>query len=348
MRPSRSKLKDVAEAANVHLSTASRALNPETQHLFTSEVVERVRKVALKLDYRVNTFASSLRTNRSNAIGILIPDLLNAVFPPIIAGIEETVNREGYEITIASDSNDPARHATVLEAMLSRQVDGLIVATAMLKDPALTRLIDRDIAAVLVNRRDSTGRASSVVTDDERGIALAVEHLISLGHRDIGHIAGPSNFSTGAIRLRGFVNAMKANGVTVGDSRIVVADSYVREAGGRAASRLLSNKKKPTALVAANDLLALGCYDAIREIGLRCPADISITGYNDMPLVDLVSPPLTTIRIQHHQMGTEAARLLLRRLSEPQAPVVDVVLRPELIVRESTSPPGPPSRTRRN
>ena len=234
MRPSRSiTLKDVAEAASVHLSTASRALNPETQHLITPEVVEQIQEVARKLDYRMNIFASSLRTKRSNAVGILIPDLLNAVFPPIIAGIEETVNREGYEITIASDSNDPKRHATVLEGMLSRQVDGLIVATAMLKDPALTQLIDRGIAAVLVNRRDNTSRASSVVTDDERGMALAVEHLVSLGHRDIGHIAGPPNFSTGAIRLRGFVNAMKANGLNVGDSRIAVADAYGRELADR-------------------------------------------------------------------------------------------------------------------
>jgi LacI family transcriptional regulator len=339
MRPSRSTLKDVAEAANVHISTASRALNPETRHLITSEVVERVREVARKLDYRVNVIASSLRTRRSNAIGVVIPDLLNAVFPPIIVGIQDTVGREGYQITIASVGNDAARHATVIEGMLSRQVDGLIVATAMLKDPALNDLISRNIAVVMVNRRDNKARAPSVVTDDERGIALAVEHLISLGHRDICHIAGPQNLSTGVTRLRGFVSAMKKNGLTVEKSRIAVADSYSRAAGSRAASQLLANKGGPTALVAANDLLALGCYDALRSMDVHCPADLSITGYNDMPLVDLVSPPLTTIRIQHHQIGTEAARLLLQRLAEPLSPVVDVVLHPALIIRESTSAP---------
>jgi LacI family transcriptional regulator len=349
MRPTRSTLKDVAEAANVHISTASRALNPETRHLFTSEVVDRVRKAARKLDYRVNVIASSLRTRRSNAIGVVIPDLLNAVFPPIIVGIQETLNKEGYEITIASVGNDAARHATVIEGMLSRQVDGLILATAMLKDPALTDLISRNIAVVMVNRRDDKSRAPSVVTDDERGIALAVEHLYSLGHQDICHIAGPQTFSTGVTRLRGFVGAMGGKGLTVDPSRIAFADSYAREAGSRAAFQLLAHKTKPTALVAANDLLALGCYDALRSMGMHCPTDLSITGYNDMPLVDLVSPPLTTVRIQHHQIGTEAARLLLRRLAEPMSPVVDVVLHAALIVRGSTTPPRTaPQRKRRS
>jgi LacI family transcriptional regulator len=217
----------------------------------------------------------------------------------------------------------------------------------MLKDPALAQLVKRDVAAVMVNRRDEKGRASSVVTDDERGIALAVEHLTALGHRDICHIAGPQGLSTGVSRMRGFVGAMNASGLNVDDSRIAVADGYSRENGARAAARLLSQKQKPTALVAANDLLALGSYDTMRSLGMICPNDLSITGYNDMPLVDLVSPPLTTIRIQHHQIGTEAARLLLRRIAEPNSPIVDLVLRPELIVRESTSRPRPRARRHR-
>lgn len=339
MRESKATLKQVAEAASVHVSTASRALNPDTQHIITPEVVKRVRDAAAKLDYRVNAIASSLRRKRSNAVGVLIPDLLNAVFPPIIMGIQEIVEAEGYQITIASVGDDAARHASVIEGMLARQVDGLIMATAMLKDPALTDLIDRKIPVVMVNRRDNKGRAPSVVTDDERGIALAVQHLVSLGHRDICHIAGPQRISTGVARMRGFVNAMKANDLAVDKSRIAVAESYGREAGSRAAMQLLGQRTRPTALVAANDLLALGCYDALRSLGMHCPADISITGYNDMPLVDLVSPPLTTIRIQHHQIGTEAARLLLQKLAEPLSPVVDIVLHPALVVRESTSPP---------
>lgn len=346
MRESRSTLKDVAKAAKVHVSTASRALNPNTQHHISPEVVKHVRETARKLDYRINAIASNLRKKRSNAVGVLIPDLLNTVFPPIIMGIQETLDAQGYQITIASVGDDAARHASAIEGMLARQVDGLIMATALLKDPALTELIDRGIPVVMVNRRDNKGRAPSVVTDDERGISLAVQHLVSLGHRDICLIAGPQRMSTGVARLRGFVNTMKANDLSADKSRIAIADSYGREAGGRAAMQLLAQRTRPTALVAANDLLALGCYDALRSLGLHCPADISITGYNDMPLVDLVTPPLTTIRIQHHQIGTEAARLLLQKLAEPLSSVVDVVLHPALVVRESTSPPQAATRRR--
>jgi LacI family transcriptional regulator len=337
MEKSKATLRDVAKAAGVHLSTASRALNIETQHRLTPDVVERVRMIAGKLGYRVNAFASSLRTKRSNAIGILVPDLWNPGFPAIVAGVQEVVSREGYEITIASDGNDPARHAAVIESMLSRQVDGLILATAFLKDPAIMSLVSRGVPAVMVNRRDEQGRAPSVVTDDERGIALAIEHLVSLGHRHICHVAGPQNLSTGVTRMRGFLEATKALGLKVHQSQIVVADSYSREAGARAASRMIGQSRQMTALVAANDLLALGCYDSFHASGIRCPADVSITGYNDMPFVDLVSPPLTTIKVEHRQMGAEAAHLLLRRIADRDSAMVDIVLRPTLIVRASTT-----------
>jgi LacI family transcriptional regulator len=337
MEKTKATLRDVAKVAGVHISTASRALKAKPQHRITPDVVERVRTAAGKLGYRVNAFASSLRTKRSNAIGILIPDLWNPGFPAIVTGVQDVVSREGYEITIASDGNDLERHAAVIENMLARQVDGLILATAILKDPAIASLVSRNVPAVMVNRRDDQGRAPSVVTDDERGIALAVEHLVSLGHRHICHIAGPQNLSTGVTRKRGFLEAAKALGQKVQESQIVVADSYSREAGARAASRMITQNRQVTALVAANDLLALGCYDSFRASGIRCPADVSITGYNDMPLVDLVSPPLTTVRVDHRQMGAEAAHLLLRRIANTNVPVVDVVLRPTLVVRASTS-----------
>jgi len=344
MRPRKVTLKDVAKAAKVHVSTASRALNTDTQHLITPDVVKRVRGVARRLNYQVNAFASSLRTRRSNAIGVLIPDLFNPSFPSLVAGIQEIMVPEGYEITIASDGNDAQRHATVIESMLSRQVDGLILGTAMLKDPAINALISRNIPAVMVNRRDAKRRASSVVSDDEFGVALAVEHLIALGHRDICHVAGPQNLSTGATRLRGFMKAMTDHGLKVRDDQIEIAESYARDAGARAASRLLVRDQRTTALVGANDLLALGCYDTIRSMGLRCPADLSITGYNDMPFVDLVSPGLTTVRVQHQELGAEAARLLLRKLEEPKSPVVERIHRPTLVIRQSTSAPASQTR----
>jgi LacI family transcriptional regulator len=339
MLPSRITLYDVAKAAGVHASTASRALNAETRHLITSDVVDRVQKTADKLGYQHNAIASSLRTRRSNAVGIVIPDLLNSVFPPIIVGIEEMLGEAGYVLTIASLGNDAGRHSAVLDAMLARQVDGLILATATLDDVSVERLVRRGIPLVMVNRRDRTSRAPSVVTDDESGIALAVEHLVALGHRRIGHIAGPQTLSTGVARLRGFVAAMQSRNLVADNSCVEIAKSYSRVAGKEAVAALLGKRSKITAIVAANDLLALGGYDAFREAKLRCPEDISITGYNDMPLVDLVSPPLTTVRIQHRQMGIEAARLLIRKLEDPKSASVGVILNPDLVVRASTASP---------
>jgi len=338
MRKSKVTIRDVAKAASVHISTASRALNSETQHLITADVVERVRSVARKLDYRANAFASGLRTKRSNAIGLLIPDLWNPAFPAIVAGVQEVVVREGYEITIASDENSSERHATVIESMLSRQVDGLILATAILKDRAITELASRNIPAVMVNWRDEQGRTSSVISDDERGIALAVEHLVSLGHRDICHIGGPQNLSTGVARLRGFVKAMKDHDLKVPDTHVEIAASYSRADGARAAHQLFAQNRRPTAIVVTNDLLALGCYDALRSVGIRCPADISITGYNDMPFVDLVSPPLTTVRQHLFESGRQGALLLMAEIVEREAIPPSLVIQPEIVRRRTTGP----------
>lgn len=339
-------LQDVAKAAGVHTSTASRALNPETRQLITPEVADRVQLTARKMGYRTNAIASSLRRRRSKAIGVVIPDLLNAVFPPILVGIEQALREAGYDLTIGSDGNDRARHAEVLENMLGRQVDGLIMATATVDDSAVVDLVRRGVPLVMVNRRDRRSRAPSVVTDDNRGIGLAVDHLVELGHVDIAHIAGPQDLSTGVVRLRGFLDAMAARDLPADPTRVVVAQSYGREAGRAAGMALLGAKAPPTAVVGANDLLALGLYDALREAGLRCPQDVSVTGYNDMPLVDMVAPPLTTVRIQHHQMGAEAARLLMRKLEHAETPDVDVVLHPALVVRSSTARPRVAARRR--
>lgn len=332
-------LHDVAKAAGVHISTASRALNSETRHVITPEVADRVRATARSLGYRANAIASGLRSRRTRAVGVVIPDILNAVFPPILLGVEQTLREAGYGIAIASEGKGRTARAEALDGLLARQVDGIITATAHLDDPTVLEIVRRGVPVVMVNRRDRRSRVPSVVTDDERGIAQAVEHLIGLGHKRIAHVAGPQDLSTGVTRLRGFTGTLASHGIEIPASFVRAATGYGREAGAEAAAPLLAQRPPPTAIVAANDLLALGCYDALRAAGLRCPDDVSVTGYNDMPLVDLVAPPLTTVRIQHHEMGAEAARLLLRRLADSAVPDVDVVLRAELVVRGSTAPP---------
>jgi LacI family transcriptional regulator len=326
---------DVAKAAGVHPSTVSRALKPETRSLLTPEVAARVLAIANQLGYQPNSLAAGLRTRRSDVIGVVLPDITNAVFPPILRGIEDALNAEGLVAIVANAGIDPERQRGIVQRLLARQVDGLILATAAREDSSVDLCLDRGIPIVLVNRHETAHRAPSVSSDDAAGMALAVAHLRALGHRRIGHLGGPQMVSTGAERLRGFHAAMAEAGLT--PASVVTAASFTRAAGVEAAGRLLDAAAGLTAVVAANDLLALGLYDVLAERGRSCPGDVSVVGHNDMPLVDMVAPPLTTIRIRHHEMGLEAARLLLELMRKTSPGVTDVVLRPELVVRASTA-----------
>jgi LacI family transcriptional regulator len=177
-----------------------------------------------------------------------------------------------------------------------------------------------------------------VSADDATGIERTVDHLVELGHRDIAHVAGPLRVSTGAVRLQAFRAAMHRHGLR--DDRIVEADVYSESAGREAVLPLLGDDR-PTAIVAGNDLLALGCYDALEEVGLSCPADISIVGFNDMPFISRLQPPLTSVRVPQYELGVEAARLLLDQLSGRTMTPRVVLLPVRLVVRGSTAPPRP-------
>jgi len=340
-RPLAVTIKQVAEAAGVHFSTVSRALKPGTRHRVNPHIASRILETAQRLGYRTNTLASSLRTRRSYVVGVIVPDIASLLFPPILAGIESALLKEGYMTIVANSANDPVRHRRILAGMIERQVDGLILATATLRDPIFDDLLEPRAPVVLINRTDESGRAPAIINDDIRGIGLAVRHLSALGHTCIAHIAGPEWLSTGAMRLRGFQLAVAELAHLDRKPPIVHAEAFTREAGYSACVQLLDGNAGMTAIVAANDLLALGCYDALMERNLVCPTDISITGYNDAPFVDMVSPPLTTVRIKQCEMGTEAARVLLTRMSGQEV-TADILLRPELVQRRSTGAPKTP------
>jgi LacI family transcriptional regulator len=337
---SRVTLRDVARRARVHTSTASRALNPTTRDLITERIARRVDTAAKELGYQPNPNAYSLKTNRTRTVGVLIPDLANPVFPPILRGIEDVFAKAGYTAILANTDNDGEREGIVLRDMLARRVDGLILATARRRDPLVDRCLAQDIPLVLMNRTVDRGDVSCVVNDDAFGIGLAVAHMAALGHARIAHISGPLTLSTGFARHRGFVRALKKAGLGADPKRIGVCAGFTESEGKRSFLELRARDRNFTAVVAANDMLALGCYDAAAEIGLRIPQDISVTGFNDMPFLDKLHPALTTVRIPHYQMGTQAARTLLARLNGAGSAVEHVMLLPELIARGSTAPPA--------
>jgi LacI family transcriptional regulator len=333
-------LQSVADAAGVHRSTASRALNPAAAHLVAPEVAERVQAAARRLGYRRDVLAAGLRTKRSRLVGIAVPDMANLVFAPILSGIEETLSANGYSALIANVGTDVERQLEVVDQLIGRRVEGLVLATVQQdNDPVLSRCLEAGVPTVLVNRAEAGSRAPSVISDDVNGMRLAVEHLVGLGHRHIGHLAGPQNLSTGLLRLQGFCQAMQAAGLDAG--AVVAATAYTREAGRAAAATLLDRFPDVTAVAAGNDLLALGLYQELGGRGLSCPEDVSVVGHNDMPLMDMVHPPLTSVRIRHQEMGSEAARLL-DQISNAGAEITTRITAPELVVRGSTQHCGRP------
>lgn len=330
-------LRDVARRAGVHPGTASRALNPATQGQVSEATVRKVQQAAKALAYRPNPLARGLKTNLTMMVGIVIPDLTNALFPPIVRGADSVLSQAGYITLIADTDNDPVRERESFAALRARQVDGLLVASAQRDDAVIRAAEEAGLPLVLINRRDDRTRLPVVMGDDAQGVEQAVRHLVELGHRRIAHLAGPSTLSTGIARTRAFRQWMFELGGELSDDLIVEAATYSVEEGARA-GRVLLERAQPTAVLAGNDQLAVGLLDAMRERGLRCPEDVSVVGFNDMPYMDKLSPPLTTVRVPHADIGAEAARILLRRLTQGAVDVSTVTMPVQLRVRGSTGP----------
>jgi LacI family transcriptional regulator len=337
MRESAVTLKDVARQAGVHPATASRALNIETRLLVSEQTASRVLAAAAELGYQPNAVARSLRTRRSNTIGVLIPDLTNPLFPPMVRGLADRLESLGYVALIGNTDGDDARARRVFEQMAARHVDGYVLATAHLHDPLLTDAVRSGMPVVLMNRVAADEDFPAVTVDNESGVTLAVRHLVELGHRDIACIAGPLHVSTGLARYRGFRSAMADAGLDVPDDRIAFARSFSIDEGYRCALEILATRDGCTAVAAGNDMLAVGCYRALDEAGLSCPADLSVVGFNDMPFIDMLRPPLTTVTFSHQQVGAQAADLLIERLNGSTGPAKLIYVVPELVIRGSTA-----------
>jgi len=332
-------IKDVAAKAKVHPSTVSRVLNPETRSMVSGPVADRVTRIAAEMGYARSSLAYGLRTGRTHTIGVVIPDLTNPLFPPIIRQIERTLADQGYIAILADSDTNQKNETAIVQSLMSRNVDGLILATAHRLDAVVSTIVDDHVPLVLVNRTIDTHSVTAVINDDEHGIGLAVSHLVGLGHKSIAYLGGPQDTSTGHDRFLAFKKLMRAGSFKSHSDLILNCKAFTEAEGHRGFLSILEKRRKFTAVIAANDLLALGCYDAMAERGLSCPADISVTGFNDMPFMNRLSPPLTSLRIPHDEIGSQAATLLLERIRNVESKVRTVNLLPELIIRASTAAP---------
>jgi LacI family transcriptional regulator len=344
----RVRLVEVARAAGVHPATASRALNPSARAEVNPRTVLRVTQAAEQLGYVPNTLARGLRTSRSFVAALVIPDITNSLFPPIVRGAEQVLSRAGFTLVLTDTNNDLEVERTQVASMRAHGVDGFIVATARWKDPLLDELSAAGVPTVLVNRKCARSDLPFVGGEDQRGVQLCVDHLADLGHRDIVHLAGPADTSTGRERANAFGAAMRERQLPI-RSAVLACSSYSESAGAEGAARLLKSQRPFTAVVAANDLLALGAMDQFSAAGLRCPSDYSMTGFNDLSFMSKLTPPLTTVRVPLAEMGAHAARTLLDWIgSAEQRTKAQTLLPVDLIVRGTTAaiPTSQRNRTR--
>lgn len=336
--PKRVTIADVAELAGVHKGTVSRALSGATEGQVNEATVRRVQDAAQQLGYVPNIVARGLRTSLSMSIGVIIPDLTNPIFPPMVRGIENYLAPRGYTALVANSDGREQLERASFDSLLARRVDGFILGTGHTDDPLLADAMERDVRVVLINRGTAGDVGYPLVTgDDAAGIAAAVDHLAELGHRRVLHLAGPRDFTTSIVRADAFAAAADRR-------RLRHATSWLPAlsigAGRDAMDEVLSDPRSAwTAVVASNDLVALGVMRSLREHGLSCPADMSLIGFNDMPFAADFSPALTTVNVPHLQMGAECARLLLEGIAAGGQRAGTTTLPVSLIVRESTAPP---------
>lgn len=324
-------LKDVALASGVSVSTVSRILDDRTPRS-TSATARRVRAVADELGYRRNVSASSLRRGATATIGVLVPRLTDAVMALMFEAVERASHRRGYFAVVATCGDDAEDERRATETLLDRGVDGVVLATARLDDALPASLRERGIAHVLVLRTD--GVSPSSLGDDETGGYLAVRHLLDLGHRDIGIVTGPWFTSSGRDRRAGAERALAEAGVALAEDRVLAA-GYGIDHGIEAARRLLEVDEPPTAVFAANDNLAVGVSTVARSLGWDAGSDLSIVGYNDIPLVSRLPVPLTSVHTHFDRIAETALDLLLA--PDPVARIERTM--PTLIPRSSTAPP---------
>jgi LacI family transcriptional regulator len=327
-----STIRDVAREAGVSVATVSRVFNnsgpvhPETR--------ERIAEVARRLSYSPNSAARTLSTRRTQTIGVLLPDLYGEFFSEVIRGIDQVVQRSGWHLLVSSSHNERVEIEAGLRAMRGR-VDGLIVMSPDLDAHALARNLPEQLPVVLLNCEVEGGAHDSINIDNFGGARAVTEHLLSLGHRRIGVLAGPLRNHDARERLRGSHEAMRAAGVEPAPE-LEQTGNFSEQSGYAGAQRLLALEERPTAIFAANDSMAIGALSALRDAGVRVPEDVAVAGFDDIPIARFVNPPLTTVRVSIPELGGRATQRLFEALAAGSGRERRQELLPtELVVRRS-------------
>jgi LacI family fructose operon transcriptional repressor len=325
--------KDVASRAGVSIATVSRVVNglPNVR----PELRRRVLRVVKRLNYQPSRAAQRLRAKRSRVIGLVISDIQNPFFTSVVRGAEDAAYERGYSLVLCDSDEDPEKERLYVDVMRAEGVAGVILATTSEALSHIRNLLAHNIPIVAIDRRIKDRRVDSVLVANAKGAFLAVEHLLSLGHRRICMVSMRS-IPTGHERQAGYLRALRKYGVR-GARSLIRLGVPKPEGGYKLARELLDLEPRPTALFVDNNMMMLGALEAIRESGLRVPEELSVVGFDDMPWATLLHPPLTTVAQPTNELGRRAVEDLLERLDQPNKPVSHVQLMPKLIIRESTA-----------
>ncbi len=341
-------IRDVARKAGVSVATVSRVIS-ENGYPVASGTRARVLDAASALGYSPNLVARGLKKRTSRAIGLIVPDISNPFFPAVARGAEDVASRHDYTVVLCNTDEQLRKERQYLSLLRRHWIAGVLFATNKANTRHLRWLLEHNIPAVLVACDVEALPLDAVFVDSLHGAWLATRHLITLGHTRIAHVAGPSRIVVGRERLLGYRRAMAASGLQVRDDWVVAGDFHAEE-GYRGTRSLLTRKDRPTAVFAANDLMALGVLRAAQEAGMHVPDDLAVVGFDDIPLAQMISPALTTVAQPTYRMGALAMERLLERIAGGSSGRRKIKLEPQLVIRQSCGaelgrkpPKGPPT-----
>jgi LacI family transcriptional regulator len=328
-------IKDVASAADVSVATVSHVING-TRYV-SEELKERVHTAMAELGYRPNTLARSLRSGQSKTIGMIVPDVSNLFFAEIGRAIEDFGFENGYSVILCNSDNNLKKQSSYVDTLITKQVDGVIFISAGDSEEHLASLQQAGVPVVVADRDVPPGSADVVLLNNELGGYLATRHLLELGHRRIACVSGPYDLPSSADRIDGCYAAFDEFGVTLNPDWLLSGD-FQSQSGDESMTELLNMPERPTAVFVFNDMMAIGAMNAVRRMGLRIPADVSIVGFDNIALAASVYPPLTTVAQPTQEIATTVCEILFSRIQDKyiEAKHERIVIDPHLVIRSTT------------